>query len=73
MPMHFQGQGGKPRRIPDYADGFAGWNHIMSYGSILTAISVILFLYIVSNTLFINKKYYLAPVRYSKFINFIIP
>lgn len=60
---------GMPRRIPDYADGYAGWNHIMSYGSILTVISVFLFLYIVSNTIFINKKYYITPVTYNKFIN----
>jgi cytochrome c oxidase subunit 1 len=39
-----------PRRIPDFADGYAGWNTIMSYGSILTVLSVFLFLYIVSNT-----------------------
>jgi cytochrome c oxidase subunit 1 len=39
-----------PRRIPDFADGYAGWNNIMSYGSILTVLSVFLFLYIVSNT-----------------------
>jgi cytochrome c oxidase subunit 3 len=51
------------------ADGFVGWNSIMSLGSILTVISVILFLYLVSNTLFINKKYYIVPVKYSKFIN----
>lgn len=69
MPMHFQGLNGMPRRIPDYADGYAGWNHIMSYGSILTVISVILFLYIVSNTIFINKKNYITPVTYNKFIN----
>jgi cytochrome c oxidase subunit 1 len=60
-----------PRRIPDYADGYAGWNHIMSFGSILTIISVFLFLYIVSNVIFINKKYYLNPLLYIKYINWI--
>ena len=43
----------------------------MSKGSILTVISLIIFLYIVSNKLFINKKLVLAPLSYSKFINFI--
>jgi heme/copper-type cytochrome/quinol oxidase subunit 1 len=71
--MHFLGLNGMPRRIPDYADGYIGWNNLMSYGSILTALSVILFLYIVSNTLFINKRFYLTPVNYSKFNNFFIP
>lgn len=68
FPKHFLGLGGKPRRIPDYPDGYLGWNHFMSLGSILTVISVFLFLYIVSNTIFINKKYYIAPVKFSKFI-----
>jgi cytochrome c oxidase subunit 1 len=66
--MHFLGLGGKPRRIPDYPDGYAGWNHLMTLGSILTVLSVLLFLYIISNTLFINKKLYISPVRYTKFI-----
>lgn len=69
MPMHFLGLAGLPRRIPDYADGFLGWNNIITLGSILTAISVVQFLYVVSNTIFVNKKYYLAPVKYSKFNN----
>ena len=41
----------------------------MSMGSILTVLSLIIFLYIVSNKLFINKKLVLAPRIYSKFIN----
>jgi cytochrome c oxidase subunit 1 len=68
MPMHFLGLGGMPRRISDYADGYAGWNHFMTLGSILTVISVILFLYIVSNTIFINKKYYLSPQKLTLFL-----
>jgi|GEM_PF-5133348 len=67
--MHWLGLHGFPRRIMDYPDGFAGWNSLMTLGSILTVISVFLFLYIVSNALFVNKKYYLAPVNYSKFVN----
>jgi heme/copper-type cytochrome/quinol oxidase subunit 1 len=60
--MHFLGLNGMPRRIPDYADGYVGWNNLMSYGSILTFLSVILFLYI-------NKEYYLTSANYSKFNN----
>ena len=67
--MHFLGLNGKPRRIPSYPNGYSAWNDIMTLGSLLTVISVILFLYIVSNALLINKKYYLMPVSYSKFIN----
>jgi len=49
-----------PRRIPAYPDGYADWNNIMSFGSILTAISVLIFLYILAFKLFNYKK---EPVR----------
>jgi len=32
MPMHFMGQDGMPRRIPDYPEAYAFWNSIASYG-----------------------------------------
>jgi len=47
FPMHFLGLAGMPRRIPDYPDAFSGWNAISSFGSYLSAISAILFFYIV--------------------------
>ena len=68
FPMHFLGLQGLPRRIPDFADGYIGWNEFMSLGSIMTLISVLIFLFIVSNKLFINKKFKLKPSKYSKFI-----
>ena len=55
FPMHALGLSGMPRRIPDYADGYADWNNIMTFGSILTIISVLIFLYLVSH-LFKNVK-----------------
>jgi cytochrome c oxidase subunit 1 len=36
---------GMPRRYIDYPDAFAGWNQISSYGSYLSAIGVLIFLY----------------------------
>ena len=51
FPMHFLGLAGMPRRIPDYPDAFAGWNAVASFGSYISAISVILFFYIVYFTL----------------------
>jgi cytochrome c oxidase subunit 1 len=36
-----------PRRISDYPDAFAGWNMVSSYGSIVSVVATILFLYIV--------------------------
>lgn len=52
LPMHFQGIAGMPRRIPDYADGYASWNSIMTIGSFLTVISIFVFLYLVAFTVF---------------------
>ena len=33
-----------PRRIPDYADGYLNWNLIMTLGTFLTIISVVIVL-----------------------------
>ena len=50
FPMHFLGLAGMPRRIPDYPDAFAGWNMVASIGSYISAIGVLLFLYIIYRT-----------------------
>ena len=42
--MHFIGIAGMPRRIPDYADGYLNWNLIMTLGTFLTIISVVIVL-----------------------------
>jgi heme/copper-type cytochrome/quinol oxidase subunit 1 len=39
-----------PRRIPDYADAFAGWNYISSLGSMISVIATCLFIYIIHNS-----------------------
>lgn len=56
FPMHFLGLAGMPRRVPDYPDAFQGWNTVASFGSYISAISVILFFYIVYITLTSNIK-----------------
>lgn len=55
FPMHFLGLAGMPRRIPDYPDAFSSWNAIASLGSLISAISSLLFFYIVYDTL-VNKE-----------------
>jgi heme/copper-type cytochrome/quinol oxidase subunit 1 len=56
FPMHFLGLAGMPRRIPDYPDAFAGWNVIASFGSYISAISALFFLFVVYHTLTSGKK-----------------
>jgi cytochrome c oxidase subunit 1 len=51
FPMHFLGLAGMPRRIPDYPDAFAEWNAICSFGSLLSVLGAVFFLYVVYATL----------------------
>ena len=51
FPMHFLGLAGMPRRIPDYADAYYGWNAIASIGSLISVGASILFFYIIYRTL----------------------
>jgi len=48
FPQHFLGAAGMQRRVPDYADAFAGWNWISSMGSYASAAGVIVFLFCVA-------------------------
>nr|NP_847985.1 cytochrome c oxidase subunit 1 [Harpochytrium sp. JEL94]AAO62897.1 cytochrome c oxidase subunit 1 [Harpochytrium sp. JEL94] len=50
FPMHFLGLNGMPRRIPDYPEAFAGWNSVISLGTIYTAMSLVLFLLVLVKT-----------------------
>lgn len=40
-----------PRRISDYPDAFAGWNLVASFGSTISIIATIIFLYILFDQL----------------------
>ncbi len=61
FPQHFLGLQGMPRRISDYPDGFAGWNLVSSFGSIISVAATWLFLYILYVQLVEGK----AAWRYS--------
>ena len=47
FPIHFLGLAGIPRRYSDYPDFYAGWNFIARVGSIISVVSVLLFICIV--------------------------
>ena len=45
FPQHFLGLAGMPRRDIDYSAAYSGWNHVSSYGSYLSGVGVLIFLY----------------------------
>ena len=59
-PMHFLGLAGCPRRISDYPDAFANWNFISSLGSMITLVSILLFIFIIFKQ-FTDHISYLNP------------
>jgi cytochrome c oxidase subunit 1 len=61
FPMHFLGMDGMQRRVPDYADAFADWNKIASWGFVLMAAGMAVFFVNVIVSLFAGRK---APANY---------
>ncbi|MFD0389396.1 cytochrome c oxidase subunit I [Tistrella bauzanensis] len=56
FPMHFLGLAGMPRRIPDYPDVYAGWNHVASMGAYISGFAALFFVFVVFRTLTAGQK-----------------
>ena len=56
FPQHFLGLAGMPRRYVDYADGYAFWHEVSTWGTYLTAVGLVWFIGLVAYTLTAGKK-----------------
>ncbi len=56
FPMHFLGLQGMPRRIPDYTDQYAYWNHTATVGYMIMAAGMAVFFVNVIYSLLAGKK-----------------
>lgn len=45
-----------PRRIPDYPDAYLGWNVVSSFGSLVSVVATVIFIYIIFS-IFVNNNY----------------
>jgi cytochrome c oxidase subunit 1 len=43
--MHFLGLAGMPRRIPEYSIAFTQWNVLSTYGSYISNLAIIIFIF----------------------------
>ncbi len=56
FPMHFLGSNGMPRRIPDYPNAFAYYNHIASVGYLIMAAGMVFFFINIVVSLMAGRK-----------------
>ena len=63
LPQHYIGLNGMPRRYWDYNSAYSVWNKVSSVGSIITAIRVSVFIYIIIDAL-VKKKIALVNSTY---------
>jgi len=57
FPQHFLGLNGIPRRYSDYPEAFTAWNVVSSFGSLISFVSIIIFIWIVWDGLVTSRGF----------------
>lgn len=71
FPQHFLGLAGIPRRYSDFPDSFLIWNIISSFGSIISLIRILIFIFIIWERI-INYKKIIFPNQLNTSIEWLI-
>ncbi|MHA6288964.1 cytochrome c oxidase subunit I [Maricaulis sp. CAU 1757] len=56
FPQHFLGAQGMPRRYVDYADGFALWNEVSTWGYVIMLVGMVLFFMVLIDAMIRRRK-----------------
>ena len=56
FPQHFFGLTGISRRCSDYPDAYTAWNVISSIGSIISFVGVVIFIFIIWESISTNRQ-----------------